>query len=149
MYSFHLYQYSLTMYSHSIVCVPCHFFRCQCVLIYRYFFNDNSAKTYTSRTAVFNRSVLFYMNDKILVTRSLIKVFFIYITKFKQVEYCLNKFWKSKSNYNQRVCSECHGICKYLWNYFVWIALSNIYHCYYVKERVCWNIITVIFVPFI
>lgn len=72
------------------------FFRCQCVLIYRYFFNDNSAKTYTSRTAVFNRSVLFYMYDKILVTRSSIKVFFIYITKFKQVEYCLNKFWKSK-----------------------------------------------------
>lgn len=72
------------------------FFRCQCVLIYRYFFNDNSAKTYTSRTAVFNRSVLFYVNDKILVTRSSIKVFFIYITKFKQVEYCLNKFWKSK-----------------------------------------------------
>lgn len=57
------------------------FFRCQCVLIYRYFFNDNSAKTYTSRTAVFNRSVLFYMNDKILVTRSSIKVFFIYISQ--------------------------------------------------------------------
>lgn len=55
------------------------FFLCQCVLIYRYFFNDNSAKTYTSRTAVFNRSVLFYMNNKILVTRS--SIYFLCISQ--------------------------------------------------------------------
>lgn len=122
-------------------CVPCHFFLCQCVWIYGYFFNDNSARTYTSRTALLDQYCSTWMIKQPEVQN-------IYSTKVKQVEYCLNKFWKSKSNYNQRVCSDCHCICKYLWNYFVWIALSNIYHCYYVKKRVCWNFITVIFVPF-